>query len=358
MSRSPHAAPLNSSWSFPEWGNNELAEHVLSLDSDISSALTLARSLSYLGPQIGSRTWQVFSALATIGSVDLSIARAVEPHLDAIAILDQAKTTSHPLGSEAPDATWGVYAASPPGTKVGATYDDGRWSLNGAKPWCSLADQVSHALMTASLDSGGQQLFAVSLRERGVAVSNSDWQALGLRNITTGTVTLADVTAEPVGPPGWYLERRGFSWGGVAVAAVWFGAAAALAGALWSAARHREPDQIALMHLGSCDAALHSALLVLRDAAEAIDNPTTTSAQAEVLASRTRSCVATVAEQVLATVEHALGPGPLAFNVPHLRRVADLTLYVRQHHAERDSARLGSLVAPPLETPQQSKAAS
>lgn len=45
-----------------------------------------------------------------------------------------------------------------------------------------------------------------------------------------------------------------------------------------------------------------------------------------------------------ARVGHALGPAPLAFDEDHARRVADLELYVRQHHAERDLAQLGSAV--------------
>jgi hypothetical protein len=53
---------------------------------------------------------------------------------------------------------------------------------------------------------------------------------------------------------------------------------------------------------------------------------------------------------VLTTVGHALGPGPLAHDETHAARVADLTLYVRQHHAERDLAALGRLVAPPTPT--------
>ncbi len=36
-----------------------------------------------------------------------------------------------------------------------------------------------------------------------------------------------------------------------------------------------------------------------------------------------------------------LGPAPLALDDAHARRVADLTVYLRQHHAERDSAALG-----------------
>ena len=51
-------------------------------------------------------------------------------------------------------------------------------------------------------------------------------------------------------------------------------------------------------------------------------------------------------EQHLAAygLPHALGPAPLAFDPDHARRVADLQLYVRQHHAERDEAALGAQV--------------
>jgi hypothetical protein len=47
---------------------------------------------------------------------------------------------------------------------------------------------------------------------------------------------------------------------------------------------------------------------------------------------------------VLERVGHALGPAPLARDERHARRVADLQLYLRQHHAERDEAALGRAV--------------
>ena len=43
-------------------------------------------------------------------------------------------------------------------------------------------------------------------------------------------------------------------------------------------------------------------------------------------------------------VGHALGPAPLTGDEDHARRVADLTVYLRQHHAERDLARQGEQV--------------
>ena len=49
-------------------------------------------------------------------------------------------------------------------------------------------------------------------------------------------------------------------------------------------------------------------------------------------------------EEVIARVGNALGPGPLALDREHAQRVADLQVFVRQHHAERDLAALGELV--------------
>jgi alkylation response protein AidB-like acyl-CoA dehydrogenase len=323
------------------WGEPEVAAPARQVAGDVEGSLELARSLERTGRAAGTDTWRLLSALATLGSVDLTTARVVEPHLDAVAILEQAGEPG------VAGATWGVFAASPPGTDLRATRaGDGGWRLTGSKPWCSLADRVSHALVTAEVDGGPPGLFAVGLRDGGVSVDPGRWAPRGLREVTTSTVTFVDVPATPVREPGWYLDRPGFAWGGIGVAAVWFGGAAAVAGALWGAARSRTPDQVALVHLGSCDTALHATLVTLRDAAAAIDAGRADGGAGRVLAARVRAQVARCAEEVLVTVGHALGPGPLALDAEHAARVADLTLYLRQHHAERDLAALGRLVAP------------
>jgi hypothetical protein len=54
--------------------------------------------------------------------------------------------------------------------------------------------------------------------------------------------------------------------------------------------------------------------------------------------------VADTVDEVLQRVSRALGPAPLTGEEDHARRVADLTVYVRQHHAERDLAAAGERV--------------
>jgi len=60
---------------------------------------------------------------------------------------------------------------------------------------------------------------------------------------------------------------------------------------------------------------------------------------------RVRALAEATATEVMHRVGRALGASPPSHDEAHGRRVADLTVYIRQHHAERDLAELGALVA-------------
>lgn len=318
----------------------ELALRARAAASSLDDALALATEVGTGLPAPGQgSTLSLWEALATLGAVDLTVARVVEPHLDALAILAEAS-----LPAPADASVWGVFAAEGGGRLRASTHGD-EWTLTGHKPWCSLADRVSHALVTAWVDDERRGLFVVDLAHPGVTPGEqSPWVARGLARVHSTGLELQDVPAAPVGAPGWYLERPGFAWGGIGVAAVWYGGAVALARRLRSASTSRQPDQIALMHLGAVDVALARARAVLVDAARVVDGPAVDPASASVLALRVRQVVADTVEEVLDRCAHALGPAPLAREEEHARRVADLSLYVRQHHAERDAASLGLAV--------------
>jgi hypothetical protein len=186
-------------------------------------------------------------------------------------------------------------------------------------------------------------LYAVALTPaNGVEVAADSWFARGLVDVPSGPVTFTSARATPVGPTGWYLERPGFAWGGLGVAAIWFGGAVGVARRL--TASRREPDQVAQMHVGAVDTALWASRVVLADAARRVDAGQATGAAGSALALRVRHQVALAAELVLARVGHATGPAPLALDADHARRVADLQLYVRQEHAERDEVALGRML--------------
>jgi len=89
--------------------------------------------------------------------------------------------------------------------------------------------------------------------------------------------------------------------------------------------------------------ALQSARTALDVAAADIDADPKDGGQLRTL--RVRALVEAVGSEVVARVGRALGAGPLCHDAAHARRVADLTVYLRQHHAERNLAELGALVA-------------
>ena len=316
------------------------------LPTDPDDALATVRTWpADLRPGAGA-TARLWSLLATLAAHDLAVARAVEPHLDAVAIREQAGLPA------AADRTWGVFAAEGPGARLEAVPEGGadpgaprpdRWRLTGVKPWCSLADRLDAALVTAHLPGGGRGLFAVDLRDAGVSLVDQPWASRGLAEIPSTPVAFDDVPATPVGAPGWYLERPGFWWGGTGVAACWYGGAVALARTLWRRAATSD-DRLVAMHLGAVDVALQDARRALEEAARVVDDEVDR-VPGPVVAKRTRATVARTCEDVLTRVGHALGPAPLALDAVHAKRVADLQVYVRQQHAERDDASLGATLA-------------
>ncbi len=304
---------------------------------DLAAALALADDVGRRLPPPGTgRTAHLWSALAGVAAADLTVARVLEPHLDALAILGQA-------GMPAEAGTWGVFAAEGPGEPLRATRSGASYVLDGRKHWCSLAGDLDHALVSARVGEE-RQLFAVDLDDPGVSPVAGTWVARGLASVDSGPVDMAGVPARPVGRPGWYLDRPGFAWGAVGVAAVWFGGAVGVARRLVAASGSREPDQVALVHLGAVDAGLHAARSVLADAAAATDAGALTGTTGWRAALRVRDVVAGAAEDVLRRAAHGMGPGPLATEEDHARRVADLELYLRQWHAERDQASLGRML--------------
>src|SRR5436305_2751872 len=98
--------------------------------------------------------------------------------------------------------------------------------------------------------------------------------------------------------------------------------------------------------MGAVDIAMRTARTALEEAAAEIDaDPEDVRDGGRLRALRVRALVEAVATEVMYRVGRALGADPLSHNEAHSRRVADLTVYLRQHHAERDLAQLGALVA-------------
>ncbi|WP_431934517.1 acyl-CoA dehydrogenase family protein [Micromonospora sp. RP3T] len=284
----------------------------------------------------GGRTAERFARLVALGRADPALARLGEGHADALAILAELGVAVDPAWRREP---WGVWAAVP--ASVTATRDGDRWRLTGERQWCSGAGLLSRALVTATADDG-VRLFSVEVGAAGVTPLADTWPAVGMAASDSRTVRFDGVPADAVGEPGHYTGRPGFWHGGAGVAACWYGGAVGVADTLHDAARRRRLGPHAMAHLGAVDVALTAARRVLFAAADEIDaNPT---GDADRLAHQVRATVEATATTVVDRVGRALGAGPLCQDAGHARRVADLTVYVRQSHAEADLAHLGELV--------------
>jgi alkylation response protein AidB-like acyl-CoA dehydrogenase len=287
----------------------------------------------------GGKTVQRWRRLSELTALDVVAGRLAEAHADALAILDE-------LDGPAPgaDQLWGVWAAeSPDATVLAFATKDGA-VLDGTKAWCSGAGLCARALVTATLDGERRGLFAVDMRDERVRPLPSTWRNPGMADSDTRSVQFTAMPAVPVGRPGDYLQRPGFWFGAIGVAACWLGGARAVAAPLYQRAANGAADGHALAHLGAVDAAIAAAEATLAAAAESVDgDPLNHCGQAELTARRARAVVETAVEEAITRTGRALGPGPLCLDRTHARRVADLTVYVRQSHAERDLAALGSL---------------
>ncbi|WP_229382147.1 acyl-CoA dehydrogenase [Microbacterium schleiferi] len=306
--------------------------------TDVDPTLAWCVAVGEWAPPVGEgRTTELWELLASTAAVDVAAARILEPHLDALTILAQAERSE----LRSPHDTWGVFAAESPDHRLRAEQSRTGWRLRGTKPWCSLASHLSRALVTATLDDGRRRLFAVDLRADGVRPHAGPWAARGLAQVVSAPVDFDDAPGEPVGEAGWYLERPGFAWGGMSVAACWWGAATRIAQRLLAPAQSANADQLSLVHLGKVDTALWSARAVLAEAADLVDDGRSRRVGERAVSERLRAVVADAATLTLAEAAAALGPGPLTRDEQFARNSADLHLYLQQHHGLRDVARIG-----------------
>lgn len=287
------------------------------------------------------QTRKRWSELADAARRDLVGARLLEAHADAVAILAELHGPS-----PRPGELWGVWAAEPPAPALTARATDGGYVLDGRKLWCSGAHSCTHALVTARTDSE-RALFAVDLRGPGTAAVPDTWHAIGMGASDSGAVDFVGTPAVRIGEPGAYLDRPGFWHGAIGVAACWYGGAVAVADEL---RRRVGDDPFRLAHLGAVDAALYAAHCVLDVAAEELDRDPTDGRAAHVRARRVRAVIEAAATETVDRVGRALGAGPLCSDRSHAQLVADLTVYLRQSHAEHDLADLGSALSRPERT--------
>jgi alkylation response protein AidB-like acyl-CoA dehydrogenase len=286
------------------------------------------------------QTWRRFEALSNWAASDLSLGRLIEGHADALAILAEA-------GKEpaTPQATYGVWAARAPQGGTTASRTSEGWRLSGHKSFCSGHGIIERALVTAECPDG-YRLFDISVAENVVNIQGESWQAVGMADSQSHTLELGGTPIgedRVIGESGFYLERPGFWFGAIGVAACWYGGARGLLSDLTESMTSLPSDDV-LAELGRAVAHVESMRTVLAQAAQAIDaDPKDLKQSAQRSALVVRHAVHHGATQVLAHFGAAAGARPLCHDRAQARRAADLYVYLAQHHGPRDAVELARL---------------
>jgi len=282
----------------------------------------------------GGDTVARWAALARWGRADLPLGRLAEGHTDAVAILRELGARPHP------HACYGVWAARPGG--IGAELGGDPRRLTGTVRFCSGARDLDRALVVAAAPEG-MRLVDLALDQPGVHPVEGSWAAPGMRASDTLDVVFDDVPVPDdalVGPPDSYLARPGFWWGGGGVAAVWLGGAA---GVLDDVLPFVGADPHRLAHVGALHAELQAVDALLVRTAETIDADPTDAHRTAVWTAR--AAAEHLCRSVLDRAPLAGGAAGLAGSATLGPRLADLQVFIRQHHGERDLAALGAAVA-------------
>ena len=334
------------------------------LRAALTAVLYAAPRLALPGRGQTLERWRTFQAVAAI---DLVLVKLAESHWDAQAILADCMVSEHAVcealaafaSTSLPDSDhrmWAVWAAEPADARVAGHGGPDKLILTGRKAWCSGAALARHALVTYWNEHNQACLAAVRLDEPSIVVTNAGWCAVGM-DATASTDVYFDATpAIAIGEPGQYLARPGFWHGGMGIAACWLGGCVALAQRVCNAQATRlglarqghqgqtsKPDPYGQVHLGAIDIALSQAQALMRETALWVDQHPR--ANAFIRATRLRSAAEQCAATVLLHAGRALGAGPLCREADTARLFADLPVFVRQSHAERDIAQVGQAAA-------------
>jgi hypothetical protein len=295
-------------------------------------AAAAAGGQAWTGPLEG-----LVSALSEVGRVDLCLARLVEGHADALRIIDEA-------GASAAEGLYGVWASRSAGTGLRLRAMTGGWLLEGELRFASGVGLIDRCLVSASLDADHHLLFDVDLdaRAEGIDVDESSWNTTAMDASRSLTVRFATqvAPADQVGGRDFYLSRPGFAVGGLGVAAVWAGGARQVADAVADGLRAFTPTPHQQRRLGAMAQAVWTADLAVSSTARALTDTAPDRVPGEV--ARARTAVVLGCDTVLEQAPLVVGPGGLSTDARLARALADLTIYVRQHHLDAETTRLGA----------------
>jgi len=267
-------------------------------------------------------SWQdLVDRLVDVARVDLCLARLVEGHADAVRILDQAFALPRP-------GVYAVWASRSAGTGLRARRTTAGWQLSGELRFASGVDVVDRALVPGWVDERTHLLFDVDAAA--FDADRTSWRTPAMDASRSFTVRVHDrVVEEPLGRENFYLERPGFVAGGLGPAAVWVGGAQSVVDLVARGLGRFRPTPHQLRRLGAAREAVWLAETAVARVASSLDGG---HGADDVASARTAAAVA--GERVVDEAGRIVGPGGITGDERLARTLADLLVYVRQHHLD------------------------
>ncbi|EAR50271.1 Acyl-CoA dehydrogenase [Oceanicola granulosus HTCC2516] len=274
--------------------------------------------------------------LIRVAEDDLSLARLVEGHANALALIAVHGTPEQITSARAEAArgrlfgVWGADGAEP------VALLDGR--LSGGKRFASGLGIVARALVTAG-SGAAQRLVLVDATDPGRQRPET-WDMAGMQDTLSGDFDCAGLPAPEaalIGPPGAYGQEPHFVGGVWRIAAVQLGGALGLLGQVRDMLAARGQLE-AEAHMARLAPVLFRALAageMVRETAEAVAAPGVEPEAAVARAIAARLLTEEIGQAAIAAAEQSVGLAMFAADSPVGQTARDLACYMRQ--AARDA---------------------
>jgi alkylation response protein AidB-like acyl-CoA dehydrogenase len=277
------------------------------------------------------------SLLTLIGSGNLSVGRLFEAHVNALHLLQRYGTGDQRSAARQAAERGELHAlwvTDPADNALHLISIRDRWTMAGAKTFCSGAGHVAHAIVTAATENGESQMLILPMGQ-GERAERLPGQLQGMRSAVTGMVDFTGVELGHdafLGCPGDYLREPDFSCGAWRASAVALGGLRALLDVTISDLRTRgridDPNQLA--RVGQAMIARETSRLWVRNAARIAEDPRAEPSETVAYVGLARLAVETACLDVIRLVQRSLGLASFRQGHPAERICRDLGTYLRQ----------------------------
>ena len=291
-------------------------------------------------------TAALLQLLKQIGSADLAVGRVYEGHINALNLIylyastgQQARWFAEAAEQNLLFGVWNTQAGNGINIHNGG---DKRYTLQGAKTFCSGAGFVHRPLITGELQNNpqtGWQMCIVPVEKvASIQQDTSFWQPMGMKASVSYRMDFSGVElneTDLLGQPGDYYLQPTFSGGAIRFAAVQLGAAEALLDAtiqyLKGLGRVSDPFQKA--RIAEMTWLIASGNQWLHTAGNNMDRWLREgSKEAEIVtyANMTRTAIEEICLRTMQLAERSVGARGLMRPLPFERIHRDLSFYLRQ----------------------------